>query len=68
VRIGVHEAEAMSQDGGYKGIGIHTAARIGAIAEGGEIVASAETAAVARAPASDSREVSHKGLVARSEL
>ena len=44
------------------GGGIHTAARIGAIAEGGEIVASAETAAVALAPASDSREVSLKGL------
>ena len=58
----------MSQGGGYKGIGIHTAARIGAIAQGGEIVASAETAAVALAPASDSREVSHKGLAARSEL
>jgi len=51
----------MSQGGGYKGIGIHTAARIGAIAEGGEIVASAETATVARA-VSDSREVSLKGL------
>jgi len=42
----------MSQGGGYKGIGIHTAARIGAIAE---------TATVARA-VSDSREVSLTGL------
>jgi class 3 adenylate cyclase len=40
VRIGLHADEATSVDGGYHGRGVHTAARIGAEAGGGEIVAS----------------------------
>ena len=32
VRIGVHSASAMRVDGGYRGKGIHAAARIGAVA------------------------------------
>ncbi len=45
VRIGVHRSEAVVLDGTYRGVGVHVAARIGALAAGGEIVASATTAA-----------------------
>ena len=43
VRIGVHRSEAVVLDGAYRGVGMHVAARIGARAGGGEIVASATT-------------------------
>lgn len=43
VRIGVHAAEASRDSGTYTGMGVHVAARIGALADGGEIVASATT-------------------------
>jgi class 3 adenylate cyclase len=43
VRIGLHSAGAARTRGGYAGRGVHTSARIGAIAGSGEIVASAET-------------------------
>lgn len=45
VRIGLHEAEAMAVEHDYHGQGVHQAARIAALAGGGEIVASATTAA-----------------------
>jgi class 3 adenylate cyclase len=45
VRIGVHASEATSQGTGYHGKGVHRAARIGALAEGGEILVSEETLA-----------------------
>jgi len=41
LRIGVHTAEATHLGENYRGKGVHTAARIGALAGGGEIVASA---------------------------
>ena len=44
VRIGVHRSEAVVLEGTYRGVGMHVAARIGALAGGGEIVASAPTA------------------------
>ena len=40
VRIGLHVAEATSDSEGYSGLGVHHAARIGAEAEGREILAS----------------------------
>lgn len=40
VRIGLHEAEATRRGLDYAGKGIHEAARIGALAKGGEIIAS----------------------------
>jgi class 3 adenylate cyclase len=43
VRIGVHAAEAARTGATYTGMGVHVAARIGALAGGGEIVASAST-------------------------
>ena len=42
VRIGLHAAEATRRGDDYSGMAIHVAARIGALASGGEILASAE--------------------------
>lgn len=44
VRIGVHRAQASGVDGNYHGLGVHEAARISALAGGGEIVASVVSA------------------------
>jgi class 3 adenylate cyclase len=46
VRIGLHASDAIRGSSSYQGKGVHTAARIGALAEGGEILVS--EAAVAR--------------------
>jgi predicted ATPase/class 3 adenylate cyclase len=63
VRIGLHATEASRSSGAYAGRGVHEAARIGAEAEAGEILASAATAAVAsRQPTSQPRPVSLKGI------
>ncbi len=43
VRIGVHAAAASRSGATYTGMGVHVAARVGALAEGGEILASATT-------------------------
>lgn len=43
VRIGLHTAAAQSHDGAYRGKGVHVAARIAALAEAGEILASRDT-------------------------
>jgi class 3 adenylate cyclase len=43
VRIGVHTSEATRHATSYKGRGVHAAARIGALAAGGEILISAKT-------------------------
>jgi class 3 adenylate cyclase len=64
VRIGVHATEASEAEGSYRGRGVHEAARIGAIAEGGEILVSEESLSGMRLPcaASDPREVTLKGI------
>jgi class 3 adenylate cyclase len=64
VRIGLHTASAARQGPAYRGRGVHEAARIAAVAEGGEIVASEETlAAVPPGLAtSQARRVKLKGL------
>jgi len=69
VRIGVHAAEAARQGAGYKGRGVHEAARIAALAEGGDIVASRKTAdASAGFPASPPRMVTLKGIESPVEI
>lgn len=50
VRIGLHSADAVQDQQSYRGKGVHEAARIAALAEGGEIVASASTVAAVEAP------------------
>ncbi|MDQ2952575.1 MAG: adenylate/guanylate cyclase domain-containing protein, partial [Chloroflexota bacterium] len=63
VRIGLHVTEALSSSAGLSGLGVHAAARIGAIASGGEIVASEGTVdGVPDLVVGDPREVSLKGI------
>ena len=47
VRIGLHAAEATQRGADFSGMGVHIAARIGALAVGGEILVSAEALAEA---------------------
>jgi class 3 adenylate cyclase/tetratricopeptide (TPR) repeat protein len=63
VRIGLHAAEATRVSGNYEGAGVHLAARIGALADGGEILASAETIdGLEGVAVRDPRDVSLKGF------
>ncbi|MEX2458769.1 MAG: adenylate/guanylate cyclase domain-containing protein, partial [Actinomycetota bacterium] len=64
VRIGLHLAEATREGDDWTGVGVHAAARIGALAGGGEIVTSRETADAAGGDRSwsEPREVSLKGI------
>jgi class 3 adenylate cyclase len=63
VRIGMHAAEAtvIAQD--YAGLGVHEAARVGALAEGDEILVTASTVSDGFPfPVSDEREVTLRGI------
>ena len=62
VRIGIHAAAAMVAGGDYQGAGVHVAARIGAAAVGGEILASLETARAAGIVVGETRTLSLKGV------
>jgi class 3 adenylate cyclase len=63
VRIGLHSAEATRQRGAYRGRGVHEAARISSLAEGGEILATAGTIVEPfRYPLSESRAVELRGI------
>ena len=61
VRIGVHAADATQVGRNFRGKGVHEAARIAALAEGGEILASKRTAG-SRFPVSEPRKVTLKGI------
>jgi class 3 adenylate cyclase len=64
VRIGLHAAQAQWHEGVYRGKGVHVAARIAALAEAGEILASRDTVVSAPSGATPSapRAVTLKGL------
>ncbi len=64
VRIGLHAAKAFYRDFHYRGKGVHQAARIAALAEAGEILASQETlvADLARFAVSNPRTVTLRGI------
>ena len=64
VRIGLHATEAAEVKGNYHGKGVHEAARIGALAEAGEILVSASTLGCLSAgmSATDERVVTLKGV------
>lgn len=64
VRIGLHSAEATVVADDYAGLGVHEAARVGALAEGGEILTTCETVESVglQFPLSNERAVSLKGL------
>src|SRR6266508_1360286 len=61
VRIGVHKSDATQVGTNFHGKGVHEAARIAALAEGGEILASKETQAP-RFSFSEARSVTLKGI------
>ena len=64
MRIGLHAAEATAIADDYAGLGVHEAARVGALAAGGEILATASTVADEASPfaVGNEREVLLKGL------
>lgn len=62
VRIGVHASNVNREGRRFRGKGVHEAARISALAEGGEILASHETAVGTRFPVSEPRSVTLKGI------
>ncbi len=63
VRVGIHSAEATRAAGDYEGAGVHAAARIAALAQGGEVLASVETIdGIGGVVTAEPREVSLKGL------
>ena len=62
VRVGVHTAEAIAAGRGYRGKGVHAAARVGAAADANEIVASRETAEAGRVVFTNPRVVALRGL------
>jgi class 3 adenylate cyclase len=64
VRIGIHSAEATEIAGDYAGLGVHEAARVGALAQGGEILATRSAVEGEPIPfeVTGEREVSLKGL------
>jgi class 3 adenylate cyclase len=70
VRIGVHAASAVRRDGGYRGKGVHVAARVAALAGPGEIVASRASAdgSASGLRCSEPRTVSLKGIAEPLEV
>ena len=61
VRIGVHASGATQVGRNVSGKGVHQAARIAALADGGEIISSQATAAGSRFPTSEPRSVTLRG-------
>jgi class 3 adenylate cyclase len=63
VRIGLLAAEASRVGQDYEGAGVHAAARIGALADGGEVIASVQTLeGIGDVQAGEPREVELKGF------
>jgi class 3 adenylate cyclase len=63
VRIGLHAAEATVIPNDYAGVGVHEAARVGALADGDEILVTVSSVAVGTTfVVTNEREVSLKGL------
>jgi class 3 adenylate cyclase len=68
VRIGVHAAGATQVGRDFTGIGVHEAARIAALGEGGQIISSRSTAADGRFPVSEPRTVTLRGTSESTEI
>jgi class 3 adenylate cyclase len=64
VRIGLHAAEAVRTGGAFRGRGVHQAARIASMAEGGQILVSSTAlqTGISRYPTSEARMMSLKGI------
>lgn len=67
VRIGVHASDANQVGRNFSGKGVHEAARIAALAEGGQILASRQTAS-AQVTVSEPRTVTLKGIADAIEV
>ena len=67
VRIGVHTSDATKVGNNFTGKGVHEAARIAALADGGEILASRQTM-IPRYAASEPRLVTLKGIAEPMEI
>ena len=66
VRIGLHTAEANRRGMDYSGAAVHVAARVAALAEGGEILATSDTfAETPHVSTSSARSASIKGMTAQ---
>jgi class 3 adenylate cyclase len=68
VRIGVHASGAIQVGRNFRGMGVHEAARIAAIAEGGQVLASRDTSAGGRYPSGEPRSVTLKGITEPMEV
>jgi class 3 adenylate cyclase len=68
VRIGVHAAGATQVGRNFTGKGVHEASRIAGLAEGGQVLASRDTAAGGRFPVSDPRMVDVRGIAEPIEI
>jgi class 3 adenylate cyclase len=69
VRIGLHASEAAQVGSNYHGVGVHEAARSGALAGAGEIVASRATVSASTSqPVSAPRRVALKGIAEEVEV
>ncbi len=68
VRVGVHASQATQVAQNYRGKGVHEAARIAALAAGGEIFASRDTAVGSRYPLSEPMTVTLKGIAEPMEV
>jgi class 3 adenylate cyclase len=68
VRIGLHATEASRDGTAYRGRGVHEAARIGALAEAGEVLASWPTLEAEGLDGAERREVQLKGLARPVEV
>ena len=63
VRIGLHAAEANRHGSDYSGVGVHAAARVAALAQGGEILATMDTVdGLSDLPTSEPKEAELKGI------
>jgi class 3 adenylate cyclase len=62
VRIGLHLADATQVGQNFRGVGVHEAARIAAVAQGSEVLASRETLEGTKYRGSEPREVELKGI------
>jgi class 3 adenylate cyclase len=69
VRIGLHSSEATQRGADYSGLGVHVAARVGALATGGEILATSATLEHAGDVATtDLRSVTVRGVATAVEI
>ena len=68
VRIGLHASDATQVGTNFRGKGVHEAARIAALAGGGEILASKDTVVGSQFAGSDLRAVTLKGITEPVEI